>query len=111
MPCTIVKEDFSKDFEIDIDKVIEMEIADPNFSLLEEIEKLGKKFTFTGADKLTRLVGFTYKDFIANGFDVEDLTKIYTECLKDLGFPSAQNKVSTSSDEEEILTSPDGQND
>lgn len=82
-----------RDFELSVDRILEMEEADPGFSLVNEFRKLTTTYRVTYADHLCRALGTTYKDFVRDGFYMEDLADIMTKALGDLHFfkPSPTN--------------------
>ena len=74
-----------REFSISIDRLLEMEAADPSFNLADEIGKLSS-FRLTDAVRMCELLGVDYAGFVADGFTYKDLMTIGKGVLRELGF-------------------------
>lgn len=75
-----------RDFGLDIESILKMEEENPGFSLVNDFRKFAGTYRLTYADRLCRAMGTTYRDFIADGFYMEDLVGIITKAMSDLHF-------------------------
>ena len=75
-----------RDFSLDLDRILEMEEESPGFSLMNDYRKFSSTYRLTYADRLCRAMGTTYREFIADGFYMEDLIRIVTKAMGDLHF-------------------------
>lgn len=74
-------------FALDLDRILEMEEKDENYSFLDEVSKLGEgKFRVTTLNNMCKFMGTTYKDYIKTGLTVDNLSDILIECIKEAGF-------------------------
>lgn len=93
------KEGESYRFGLDIDAVIEYEASHPEWSIMDDFDGMQGKLRLSVLDRLCRFIGYPYKDFVALGFGVEDLGKIYEDALtQDLGFPMAESSSEDSTE-------------
>lgn len=83
------------DFHLDLERILELEAEDPEFSIEGLTNKLGERFRFTELVKMVSLLGWDYKEFCDRGFYVNDLSAIIVECMSELGFTSAEDTQST----------------
>ncbi len=90
MTYTCTRNGVEHEFTLDFDELLQLEAEDPEFSVVSLMQSLGERFRLTTADRITRLFGMSYRDFIEAGFTVDDLVKIYEAVLSDLGFRSAK---------------------
>lgn len=87
-----------KTFELDIDKILEMEAKDPNYSLMDDLDNLDSdKLRLSTFDRMARLVGSDLKTMLKDGIGFEDLTNIFIDCLKETGFISGEPASASSS--------------
>ena len=75
-----------RDFTLDLDRILKMEEESPGFSLMNDFRKFSSTYRLTYADRLCRAMGTTYKQFIEDGFYLEDLIRIVTRAMGDLHF-------------------------
>lgn len=88
-----------KTFELDIDKILEMEASDPKYSIFAELDGLDSdNIRLTMFDHIARFVGSDLKQMIRDGIRIEDIATIFTECLKESGFISEEPASASSSD-------------
>lgn len=76
------------EFQMNLDKIIEMENENPEFTLFDLISTMSEKVRFTQIEKICNLLGWTYKDMLAEGYTYDDLANIVAECVDELGFTS-----------------------
>ena len=79
------------DFHLDIKAIIEMESADPDFSIMTVADRLDKNLRFTDLVVLAHIVGWELEDFLAHGYTIKNLSEIFVACFEELGFISAQD--------------------
>lgn len=73
---------------LDLDEVIRYEEEHPDWSIIDEIDKVSGKFRFSTLDRLVRFLGMaSWTEFTSKGLGFEDLVKIFTEALRESGFP------------------------
>lgn len=82
-------------FKMDLEAILEMESQDPEFSLMKVMNRVGSTMRITDLVKITKALGWSYKDFVEAGFTVVDLADIVGVCVQDLGFPSEDPGQST----------------
>ena len=82
-------------FEMDLEAILEMESKDPEFSLMKVMNRVGSTMRITDLVKITKALGWDYKEFVKAGFTVVDLAEIVENCIQDLGFPSEAPEPST----------------
>lgn len=80
----------TKDLCLDFDAIVEMENKDPNYSFFEEMDRMGDKPKVATLDRLARLIydGKGWKEFVRDGFTIDDLTKVLKGSMVELGFTS-----------------------
>lgn len=76
------------EFQMNLEKIMELENADPEFTLFDLVNCMGEKVRFTRIEQICNLIGWTYKDMLAEGYTYEDLANIVAECVEELGFTS-----------------------
>ena len=76
------------EFQLNLDKIIEMENEDPEFTLMKLIDSLDGNIRFSTIEKLCSLLGWTYRDLLAEGYTYVDLANILVGCVEELGFTS-----------------------
>lgn len=74
------------DFKIDEAALMEKEAEDPKFNILDAIDKFSECPRLTDLYMLAKIIGWDYKEFVAAGFNIQDLLTIYPECIKEIGF-------------------------
>jgi len=84
------KKGVEKDLCLDFDAIVAMEEKTPGYSFLEEMDKLGDTPKLSTIDRLTRLIydGKGWKEFVADGFTIRDLTTVLRGSMAELGFTS-----------------------
>lgn len=76
-------------FELDVEKICEMEEKDPNFDFLAMVSELGEKMRLSSLAKLCTFVGSSYKQMTQEyHLTVSDIGNILTKCMEDAGFLS-----------------------
>lgn len=83
------------DFHLDLERILELEAKDPEFSIEGLTSSIEKKFRFTELVTLVSLLGWDYKEFCDRGFTVNDLSAIIVDCMPELGFPLDKGTPST----------------
>lgn len=87
-----------KTYELDIDRILEMEAKDPNYSFMDDLANVDSdKIRFTAFDRMARVLGSDLKQMIKDGVTVEDLMNIFIGCLKEAGFISGEPASASSS--------------
>ena len=87
-----------KTFELDIDKILEMEAKDPDYSLMDDLSGLDSdKMRFSAFDRMARVLGSDLKQMTKDGVTIEDQMDIFIECLKEAGFISEEPASASSS--------------
>lgn len=76
------------EFQLNLDKVMEMENADPEFTLFDLMDSMTEKVRFTKIEQICGLIGWTYRDLVAEGYTYPDLANIIAQCIEELGFTS-----------------------
>ena len=76
----------TRDFTMSLERILELEAKDPGFSLINDVRKLGHTFRLTYAEHILQAMGTNYKEFIADGFYLEDLGDIATKAMGELHF-------------------------
>ena len=76
------------EFQMNLDKIMEMENADPDFTLFDLMDSMREKVRFTRIEQICGLLGWTYKDMLAEGYTYSDLANIVAACIDELGFTS-----------------------
>lgn len=76
----------TRDFSMSIERILELEANDPGFSLINDVRKLGHTYRLTYAEHILQAMGTTYRDFIADGFYLEDLGEIASKAMADIHF-------------------------
>ena len=82
------KTGITKDLHLDFDAIVAYEEKNPDYSFIDDIGNLGDKMRFATLDRLTKLVydGQGWKQFVADGFSIKELSLAITEGMKELGF-------------------------
>lgn len=83
-------------FEFNWDYIEELE-KDPDYDLFSDMASMDKHPRITTLMRLSKLVGWDYKEFVAAGFSANELSEILLECLKEAGFRSEEPTQSSSS--------------
>lgn len=83
-------------FEFNWDYVEELE-KDPDYDIFNDMASMDKHPRITTLMRLSKLVGWDYKEFVAAGFSANELSEILLECLKDAGFRSEEPTQGSSS--------------
>lgn len=76
------------EFTLPIERIIEMEQADPEWSLVSLLSLLSSG-RISDADRVLALVGTSYAGFLAMGFGYLDVAKLVHGILSDSGFTTA----------------------
>lgn len=80
------------EFALDLDTIIEYENEHPDWSITDEIAQVSGKFRFSSMDKLARYIGApSWEGFVNMGLGFEDLVTIFSEALKESGFPISES--------------------
>lgn len=89
------KKGVEKDLCLDFDAIVEMELKDPKYSFMKEMENIGDDMRLATIDRLTRLIydGKGWKEFVKDGFTLQDLTKVLRESMAELGFTSEDSAL------------------
>ena len=74
------------DYTPTIEGLIKAEAEDPKFSFARNVILLGQTLRITYASNLCKALGTTYEDFLAEGFNMNDLIEICGEEGRRLGF-------------------------
>ena len=84
------KNGIEKDLCLDFDAIVEMEEKNPGYSFLEEMDKLSDTPKLSTIDRLTRLIyeGKGWREFVKDGFTIDDLTTVLKGSMAELGFTS-----------------------
>lgn len=86
-------------FSLDIDRIIAMEEADPNYSFFEEMQNLGEKIRISALNRVCKAIGSDFKEMLSLGFGIEKIVDIFGECLRESGFISEKQGAQSSSTE------------
>jgi hypothetical protein len=83
----------TKDLCLDFDAIVEAELKDPSYSFIREMDGLDRNLRLSTLDRLTRWIygGKGWKEFVADGFTIEDLTKVLKGSMEELGFTSGDS--------------------
>jgi hypothetical protein len=87
----------SYDFALNWEAIETAENEDPDWDIFSAMSEMVKKPRFTTLYKLSRYIGWDYKEFVRAGFSVEDLGEVLNECLREAGFRSEEQEPVTSS--------------
>lgn len=82
-------------FNLDLDRIIQMEDQDPDFSIFGLMSKMGANVRFTDLRKMASFIGWDYAEFCKRGYNIQDLAEIISACLEELGFTSDHPGQST----------------
>ena len=87
------KTGITKDLSLDFDSIVGYEEAHPEYSFLEDVGKMADNMKLSTLDRLTKLVydGQGWKQFVKDGFTMNDLSTAILESLKELGFTQEEN--------------------
>lgn len=78
-------------FELDVDKIADMEEKDPSFDLIGELDGMDS-IKFSTLRKLADFVGLDFPSMKEKGLDFKDLMEIITGAFEELGFTSGKEE-------------------
>lgn len=82
----------SFEFYLSLDKILEAEREDPEYSFLAEMADLGKTMRLSSFDRMMRFCGHSLEDMLSAGFKLDELADIFTKTLEETGFISADSE-------------------
>lgn len=92
-----MKNGIAYDFSLDWEAIEKAETEDPEWDIFTAMHGISDKPRFTALYKLSRYIGWEYKDFVKAGFSVGELAEIMYACLEEAGFRSDQLEPTVSS--------------
>ena len=79
------------EFELDIDRIIEEEEKDPDYSLMADLKQFEDgKIRFSAFKRLAGFIGTDMDSMRKQGLNLADLISIFTGCIEELGFTSEE---------------------
>lgn len=82
----------SFEFYLSLDKILEAEREDPEYSFLAEMADLGKSMRLISFDRIMRFCGHGLEEMLSAGFKLDELADIFTQVLEETGFISADSE-------------------
>lgn len=73
-------------FSLDLDRICEMELKNPDFNFLTMLANAGEEFRLSTIVTLCDFLGSDYKTMVKQGFTITDISEILTKAMEEIGF-------------------------
>lgn len=83
-----VKNGQTKEFRIDLHRIVQMEQENPDFDFIKSMAKLSEGFRLSDIVMLCTFIGTDFEKMTAEGYTIPEIVKIVTKCIEELGFIS-----------------------
>lgn len=80
------------EFHLSLDKILEAEREDPEYSFLAEMADLGNSMRLLPFDRMMRFCGHGLGEMLSAGFKLDELADIFSKILEEMGFISADSE-------------------
>ncbi len=80
------------EYKLDIKAILDAESKDPSYSFLHDLEQMGTMPRLTTLARIATSVGGDLESMLSYGFTMDKIADIFTKCLEESGFISAEQE-------------------